>query len=94
MNENKKYVEREDEYDMDGYDFGKTKSVTCLEQRLVEPSLELRDQVQTMRQLITNIYRAIGRPVKEEENEDETVVSDSEWIEKANTLIEESKVVK
>ena len=47
-----------------------------------------------MRQLITNIYRAIGRPVKEEENEDETVVSDSEWIEKANTLIEESKVVK
>ena len=31
VNENKKYVEREDEYDMDGYDFGQVKPVACYE---------------------------------------------------------------
>lgn len=47
-----------------------------------------------MRKLIVSIYRAIGHPVQDEGSEDDTVVSNSEWIEKANELIEESKVVK
>ena len=45
VNENKKYIEREDEYDIDGYDFEKKESIACYEQRLVDPSMELRDQI-------------------------------------------------
>lgn len=94
VNENKKYIEREDEYDMDGYDFQKSRPIFCYEQRLVEPAMELREQVQTMQTLIANLYKSIGKSVQEDESEEDTILSDNEWIQKACALVEEVKVVK
>lgn len=88
VNENKKYIEREDEYDMDGYDFQKSRPIFCYEQRLVEPAMELREQVQTMQTLIANLYKSIGKSVQEDESEEDTILSDNEWIQKACALVE------